>query len=270
LIGELIALCGIFGFALKKPVSLTKVFGVLKELEVHRYRGETRTVGGYGAGLAILREDGSILFEKVGKTTNASPARKLSRMVKADKAAVLVAHVRFPSPEFMEKAWRRETAQPYVAACSQGLTVVSAHNGYIKNYKMIREKLGRTHVLESEKIQLVDSEIIPHYFEEFLKEKGNTGKALDDFHFDLEGRMALSLLQVEKKRAFLHLFHKGKTRGLVIWTNPGDEVVFCSRKEPLVTEFADILAEGKFEEQVLIPWNEERSLSESFALEVDA
>jgi glucosamine 6-phosphate synthetase-like amidotransferase/phosphosugar isomerase protein len=263
-------LCGIFGFALKKPISLTKVFKVIERLEVHQYPNELKPVGGYGAGLAILKEDGSVLLEKVGKTADASPARKLSTMVEVDEAAVLTAHVRFPSPEFMEKACHRETAQPYAVACSQDLTVVSAHNGYIRNYKALRKKLNRTHILESEKVELVDSEVIPHCFEELLKEKVNTGEALNALHSNLKGRMALSLLQVEKKRTFLHLVHKGKTRGLVVWTNAHCEIVFCSRKEPLTAEFENILAEGKFEEQVLIPWNEERSLSESFAIKVNA
>jgi glucosamine 6-phosphate synthetase-like amidotransferase/phosphosugar isomerase protein len=262
--------CGIFGFTLTEPVSLTKAFKVLEKLEVHQYPNETKPVGGYGAGLAVLRKDGSILLEKIGKADAASPVRRLSRIVKAKEAAVLVAHVRMPSPQFMETARFRETAQPYATECYRDLTIVSAHNGYIENYKIIREKLDKTHVLECERVELVDSEVIPHYFEELLREKGDTGEALDALHSSLEGRMALSLLQVGNKGVFLHLVHKGKTRGLVVWTNSSGEVVFCSRKEPLTAEFADVLAEGTFEEKVSIPWEKQKDMIISYAIKAKA
>jgi len=258
--------CGIFGFALKKPLSLTKVFKVLERLEVHRYPNETKPVGGYGAGLAVLRKDGSISLEKTGKTDDVSPARRLSRMVKVEEAAVLVAHVRMPSPQFMENAHLKETAQPYLADCRQGLTVVSAHNGYITNYKVLRKKLGEAHVLESEKVRLIDSEVIPHIFEKILEEKKDTEKALSALHAMLRGSMALSLLQIQKSEKLLHLVHSGKTRGLTIWTNAQNEVIFCSRKEPLIQEFKLVLDRGKFKENITIPYNKNEKLQRSFAL----
>jgi hypothetical protein len=39
-------MCGIFGFILKKPLSLNKVFAVLKKLEASKYPDETQPVGG--------------------------------------------------------------------------------------------------------------------------------------------------------------------------------------------------------------------------------
>jgi hypothetical protein len=42
-------MCGIFGFALTKPVPLVKIFRVLEKLEVHKYSEETKPVAGYGA-----------------------------------------------------------------------------------------------------------------------------------------------------------------------------------------------------------------------------
>jgi hypothetical protein len=75
-------------------------------------------------------------------------------------------------------------------------------------------------------------------------------------------------LQVEKEVVLLHLVHKGKTRGLTVWTNDRGEVVFCSRKEPLMAEFKSILADGKFEEKVSVPWNVERSLKLSFTVKM--
>jgi len=117
-------MCGIFGFALKTRVPMARVFKVLEKLEVHQYPQELRSVGGYGAGVAILEDEGSFVFEKVGKV-GASPARCLSEIVKISEASVLVGHVRMPSPQFMETARFKETAQPYVTRCYGGLMIVS-------------------------------------------------------------------------------------------------------------------------------------------------
>ncbi|MCJ7430288.1 hypothetical protein MUO83_03605 [Candidatus Bathyarchaeota archaeon] len=92
--------------------------------------------------------------------------------------------------------------------------------------------------------------------------------ALNAFFEDLSGSNAIGLLQVEKEVVLLHLVHKGKTRGLTVWTNARGEVVFCSRKEPLMAEFKNILADGKFEEKVSVPWNVEKSLKLSFTVKM--
>lgn len=261
-------MCGIFGVALTKPVQLESVFRILESLEIQQYPRERRPVGGYGAGLAILREDKTLLLKKVGKADMSSPAKKLSRLVKSMEARILIGHVRMPSLQFMKTACYSETAQPYVAACNKNVRVVSAHNGFIENYKAIRRQLGQTHSFESESIELVDSEVIPHYLEEIIR-KEKIGDALDTLRSTLQGSMALSLLQISAEGKFLHLVHKGKTRGLVVWENPRKEIVFCSRKEPVMAEFVDLLREGKFKEKASIGWNEEKSLSLSYPLKME-
>ncbi len=258
-------MCGIFGFALKKPIPMVKVFKVLEKLEVHQYPQEPRPVGGYGAGIAVLEDGRSVMLEKIGKV-DASPARRLSKTVDISEASVLIGHVRMPSPQFMETARFKETAQPYVAKCYRGLTVVSAHNGSVTNYKEIREKLDKSHIFESERVELIDSEVIPHSFEELLKEKAEAEEALDVLFSALGGSNTVSLLQMREKNTFLHFIHKGKTRGLTIWANKQNEVIFSSRKEPLIEEFRDILARGKFEEKASIPYHEDVSLKLSFPL----
>ncbi|MGQ9531128.1 MAG: class II glutamine amidotransferase [Candidatus Bathycorpusculaceae bacterium] len=160
----------------------------------------------------------------------------------------------------METANFKETEQPYVTQCLADSTIISAHNGNVTNYKTIREKLGAKHIFESEKIELIDSEVIPHLFEEILIEKANPKEALEALFQNLEGSNTLSLLQIEANRLLLHFVHKGKTRGLTIWKNDDGEVVFYSRKEPLMEEFSDVLGEGKFKEQVSIPYGEEVDL----------
>jgi len=258
-------MCGIFGFALKEPTPLVGVFNLLEKLEVHQYPQEPRPVGGYGAGVAILLSDGSVLFEKVGKVNN-SPVKQLAKIVnaKVNEATVLVGHVRMPSPEFMETAKFKETAQPYVVEFDPNLTIVSVHNGKVENYKELREKLGKEHVFESEKVELIDSEIIPHYFEELLNEIDDVDEALYALFCALQGSNAIAMLQVDEENTFLHFIHKGKSRGLTVWINERNEVIFCSRKEPLIQELNDTLVRGKFKEKVSIAWREDIGLKLSF------
>jgi glucosamine 6-phosphate synthetase-like amidotransferase/phosphosugar isomerase protein len=254
-------MCGIFGFSLKQPVPMAKVFNVVAKLEVHQYPSEPTPVGGYGAGLAVLENNGSMMFEKIGKTSELSPAKQLSEIVNVDEASILVGHVRMPSPEFMATANFREAAQPYVVGFGKDLTVVSVHNGKVENYKELRVDLGKTHVFESEKIGLIDSEVIPHVFEKFLSLEQNPDDALYRLFCTLQGsRNAIAMLHVTKKEAYLHFIHKGKSRGLTIWVNDRNEIIFCSRKEPLYEEFRAMLAEGKFREKVSIAYREDVGL----------
>jgi glucosamine 6-phosphate synthetase-like amidotransferase/phosphosugar isomerase protein len=74
-------MCGIFGFILKEPVSLNKVFEVLKRLEVSRYPDEATPVGGFGAGVAVMLRDGDVISEKIGKTNAVSPVAELQRIM---------------------------------------------------------------------------------------------------------------------------------------------------------------------------------------------
>lgn len=258
-------MCGIFGFVLKEPVQIATVFELLKKLEVHRYPQEQKPVGGYGAGVAIIKGCGEVFLEKIGKV-NGSPAEQLARTVCFPEASVLIAHVRMPSEKFMTTASSVETAQPYVAKCFPNLTVVSAHNGYVTNYVMIRERLHARHVFESEKVELVDSEVVPHLFEELLMEKKDANEALNGLFSALEGPNTVSLLQIGDGGLFLHFIHKGKTRGLKVWVNSQNEVVFCSRKEPLMEEFGELLANGGFREKVSIPYNEDANLKLSLPI----
>jgi hypothetical protein len=75
------------------------------------------------------------------------------------------------------------------------------------------------------------------------------------------------MLQIDEENTFLHLIHKGKTRGLTVWANEQGEVVFCSRKEPLMESFGSILIDGGFTEKASIPWGEDQNLKLSFTLQ---
>ena len=212
-------MCGIFGYVLKKPLSMNEVFQVLKKLEVNRYPDEANPVGGYGAGVAAMLPDGSVISEKVGKTTD-YPAAQLEALVepKLKEASVLIGHVRFPSPEFMNTVQFKEAAQPYVEHFEPQLTIVSAHNGKVENFAELKSKL-KNHVFESEKVCLIDSEVLPHYFGEMLNETEDTDAAVYEVLSSIKGSNVAALLQVDEEDAFLHLIYKGKARGLTVWTN---------------------------------------------------
>ena len=257
-------MCGIFGFILRKPLSMTKVFQVLKKLEVSQYPGESQPVGGYGAGVAVMLKDGDIIAEKVGKTAD-SPVAQLAEAVKAKltDASVLLAHVRFPSQDLLGTVRFREAAQPYVEHFEPELTIVSVHNGKVENCAELKAKL-KTHVFESEKVGFVDSEVIPHYFGEMLNETENMDAAVYELLSSLKGSNVAALLQVDAENAFMHLIHKGKTRGLTVWTNDRNEVIFCSRPEPVEEVLKTLLAVGKFKEKVSIKWQEDAGLKLSF------
>ena len=263
-------MCGIFGFVLRKPLSMIKVFEILKKLETSKYPDEEQPVGGYGAGVAVMLSDGDVVSEKVGKTAD-SPVSQLAEIMKnkilmnakLSEASVLLGHVRFPSPENMGSVKYKEAAQPYVEHFEPQLTIVSAHNGKVENYKELKANL-KTHIFESEGIGFIDSEVIPHYFGEMLNETENDDAALYELLSALKGSSAAALLQIDEEDAFLHLIYRGKARGLTVWTNDKGEVIFCSRPEPVEEELKPLLAIGRFKEKVAINRKEDAGLKLSF------
>jgi glucosamine 6-phosphate synthetase-like amidotransferase/phosphosugar isomerase protein len=139
------------------------------------------------------------------------------------------------------------------------------HNGKVENYKELREKL-KEHVFESDKVGFVDSEIIPHYFSELINEIENVDEAVYALLCTLKGPNSIAILHVDDENALLHLAHKGKTRGLTGWANEKNEVVFCSRPEPVIEELKEMLVRDKFNEKASIKWHEDAGLKISFAI----
>jgi len=62
-------MCGIFGFSFNKPVQTSRAFRVLQKLETSQLPQEPLPVGGYGAGVAVLLEDGNVLVKKSVRST---------------------------------------------------------------------------------------------------------------------------------------------------------------------------------------------------------
>ncbi len=115
---------------------------------------------------------------KVGKT-NGSPVENLKLQLKetAVGSRLFLGHVRRASPEFEKTIGHKECTQPYKPNCMHNFSFVSAHNGKVQNYLRLKKKLSSRHEFESEKIELVDSEVIPHLFEELLSNSKKPEKA---------------------------------------------------------------------------------------------
>jgi|Deesub1362B_J571_1020462.scaffolds.fasta_scaffold01366_6 glucosamine 6-phosphate synthetase-like amidotransferase/phosphosugar isomerase protein len=263
-------MCGIFGFALRSPIEVNEAIALLEILEEDKKEDERHPVGGYGAGLAFLASNGNFSLIKVGKTTN-SPSRELYKWIDDEPTRVLIAHVRFPSPKFMYTSRFKEAAQPYHTQClSRDLTIISAHNGNVINYERLKQTLKPNHVLESEKVGFIDSEVIPHLFEELVLKISTTEKAMESLFSALEGNNTVAVLQLINKveKGFLHLIHKGKTRGLTVWTNSLGEVIFCSRKTVVnKTSFKTLISKGSFQEIFYVDNKETRFWKRSFRLQ---
>ena len=245
---------------------MSKVVKVLEKLEVSKYPDENLPVGGYGAGVAVMLDDGGVLSEKVGKNKD-SPVAELAGILKPQlsEARVLLAHVRFPSLEFMDTVKFKEAAQPYVENFEPELTIVSAHNGRVENYLELKAKVTE-HVFESEKAtRLIDSEVIPHYFGALLDEL-EPEQAAHQLLDSLKGKTvgSIALLQLDEENQILHLLHKGWSRGLTVWMNDKGEVIFCTRPEPVAEELKDLLSRGEFKEKAVIKPREVVELNLSF------
>jgi glucosamine 6-phosphate synthetase-like amidotransferase/phosphosugar isomerase protein len=257
-------MCGIFGFVIREPLSMTKVFQILYKLENSSHPGLDQEVGGYGAGVAVLLNDGDIISEKVGQSVD-SPVLTLEKSWKngVKKASVVISHVRNPSQEFMNTVKYKEAAQPFVEHFDPGLTIVSAHNGHVDNYAELKARL-KNHVFESQKVGLVDSEIVPHYFGELLNETTDSDEAVFSLLSNLKGSSTAALLQVDEENALVHLIHRGRTNGLTVWTNEKSEVIFSSRPKPVTQELEAILSKHNFRTKASLNWHENAVLKLSF------
>jgi glucosamine 6-phosphate synthetase-like amidotransferase/phosphosugar isomerase protein len=253
---------------LKKPIPMSKVMKALEKLESSKYPDEKLPVGGYGAGIAVLLDDGGVVSEKVGKNKD-SPVAELAGILKQKllEARVLIAHVRYPSLEFMDTVKFKEAAQPYVENFEPELTIVSVHNGRVENYLELKAKV-KEHMFESEKaIRLIDSEVIPHYFDALLDEF-EPERATHQLMDSLKGKTvgSIALLRLDDEDQVLHVLHKGWSRGLTVWANDKGEVIFSTRPEPITEELNELLSRGGFREKAVIKPREEAELNLSFPL----
>lgn len=260
-------MCGIFGYFCRSQVTMQRVLELLQILEVHQYEGETTLVGGHGAGVSFLDEPSKMVVYKVGKT-NCSPTRDLSKIREdaQSKSRIVLGHVRRASPDLIDTVKYAEAAQPYKVNCLDLLEIISAHNGKVENYKRIRMDLSKEHSFQSETVKLVDSEVIPHLFEEKFMMYFDEVEARKRTFEAMKGNNTVVLITRLEGKGRLHILHTGSTRGMHVWKNGKGEIILCSREEILQQVFGDILREGDFEKVLTIKWKEKKEVQQTYDL----
>jgi len=250
-------MCGIFAYIGSQPIPIQQVLELMRLLEKDQEPGEKNPVGGDGAGIAYLSQRNEFTFTKVGKT-NGSPVNKLSRKIEhnAESSTLILAHVRHASPEFQHTIKHAGCTQPYRPTCTKGLTVFTAHNGYLANYQQLKKNLTGTHQFESEETQLIDSEVTAHVFEEALTKQNDPTKAAHTLYertqgTDKQGNTIITVT-LNNSQAYIDAIHKGKTRGLVVWANPQNEAIICTREKPAQKILGSILKKNKYQKIINI------------------
>jgi len=264
-------MCGIFAYMGQKPLSISEVLKILHALESEQELGEKTPVGGHGAGIFYLTEKGKFILEKVGKT-NSSPCYDLISKLgdRIGNSHLILSHVRRASPEFKDTTQYREFAQPYKPSCKHDLSLVSAHNGFLQNYQKLSNNLTSQHKFESQKIKLNDSEVIAHLYEELLTQTKNPTKAAHTLCEQIEGNNTAVFLTINKNEAHIDAVQKGKTRGLVVWTNPKGEVLICSREKPIQKTLNKFLQENNYNKIIHITRNDSANIQIHYTLNLAA
>jgi len=249
-------MCGIFAYMGSQPLPIVHTLNLLRLLEKEQEPDEKTPVGGHGAGIAYANNGGKIVLAKAGCTTD-SPADNLIEQMKVTretKSRLILGHVRRASPEFDKTIPYADCTQPYKPACirPKGFVTLSAHNGFLKNYKQLRDQLAQRHHLESEKRMLIDSEVIAHVHEEMLAQLGEPTKAGGKLYEQIEGDNTIVTITINKRETHLHAIHKGKTRGLTIWTNLRGEILLCSRETPIQQVLHEFVLENNYRIMVAV------------------
>jgi len=264
-------MCGIFAYMGHSPLPITEALEILQILETEQEPSEKTPVGGHGAGIAYLNERNKLTLTKIGKTNN-SPADKLRLQLRETEGTsqLILGHVRRASPEFETTIAHKECTQPYKPSCSHNLSFVSGHNGKVQNYLELKNKLNSSHKFESQKIKLIDSEVIPHLFEELLAKTKDPRKATHELFEQIEGTdtqgNTVVIIHANGDEPYLNAIQKGKTRGLVAWINPVNEVLVCSREKPVKQTLSKFMAENHYEKLITVNRRDSVNILAHFSL----
>lgn len=259
-------MCGILGYIGFNPISIDSCLDMLKALEVEQLPIESSPVGGHGAGLMVY-DGGKLLLEKVGGN-GFSPAYRLRDIIygnwRIGFSRIVLGHVRRASEVFKHTISFRECAQPYLVNCFGKYTIVSVHNGFLKNYLNIKAGFKMEHKFESEHISLIDSEIFPHFLEELILNYGDGFETAKILFNSIEGGNTVAMMVLFDDYISIYIVHKNVTRGLALWRNDKGHILFASRSY-IVDKFAKrFLQENLFDMHTLIKPRSEGSIVEYF------
>jgi glucosamine 6-phosphate synthetase-like amidotransferase/phosphosugar isomerase protein len=237
-------MCGLFGYFGKTAISSSAVMDILADMEKAQLPIEKTPVGGDGAGIALLKDPVQCI--KFG-FRDESPVKLLRSAIPEQKISQVLGHVRKASPDFKETVGNPECTQPYSLTCPGSHKLVSMHNGMFSNYENIYGSLKKEHNFESKSFMIIDSEVIPHYFEELLEAHRHVEAAVTALYDTFEGPgNALAMWLRKKDNEYLILLYKGKARGLYVWESPDGDILFTSRREPVEDHLGWLIKEQAF------------------------
>lgn len=160
-------MCGLAGFARHpKGKDIDTAWSVFEMMMLQiRHRGTHAT------GIAVSQGDGSFTWKKaapVDKVLNSDPWKDVAKKVE-DDATVVQGHVRFATHN---NAHLDEAAHPFIEG-----KIIGCHNGIIRNWKEIADKLNRKDMINDSQVPFA-----------MLNEYKNPAKALDT----MDGSWALT------------------------------------------------------------------------------
>lgn len=170
-------MCGIAAcLSLKNTNIAEKIVQMLKGLE---YRGYD------SVGMALISNNEIDLRKEKGKIKGVSKRLNFKKM----KGSIGIGHTRWATHGRVNK----RNAHPHID-CTNSFAVV--HNGIIKNYAKLREKLKKNdHTLKSK----TDTEVIPHLIESHYKEKKDVFKAFKATLEELDGAFATAMVSKKEE-----------------------------------------------------------------------
>lgn len=165
-------MCGIIGIVSRKEVSVkNNLLKCLKRLEYRGYDsvGYALVTGEYKKTTGEINK----LIEQVDDNLN---------------AALAISHTRWATHGGVTDT----NAHPHF---NNDKTLFVVHNGIIENFHELKEKLlTKGHKFHTQ----TDTEVIPHYFDEQLKQGKDMHKAIQNFMKDAKGTFAILILSKDK------------------------------------------------------------------------
>jgi glutamine---fructose-6-phosphate transaminase (isomerizing) len=170
-----IRMCGIIGVISKKPFSIKEI--LLASLSRLEYRGYDSV--GYSANDCKINKEIGYISEFISSQ-------------KDNTVKVAIGHTRWATHGGVTKI----NSHPH---SNQDKTIVAVHNGIIENYeekKKYLESKGYSFISET------DSELIPHYFDYYLK-KGLTMKdCIIRFMDEISGTFAILIIRKDEEKIY--------------------------------------------------------------------
>uniref|UniRef100_A0A7V3ZX17 Glutamine amidotransferase type-2 domain-containing protein n=1 Tax=candidate division WOR-3 bacterium TaxID=2052148 RepID=A0A7V3ZX17_UNCW3 len=257
--------CGIFGYVGRSKVKLSNIKSLLKELENLKEEVDNSPLGGHGAGYFHLSDGLVVYHNRVGYYENRSPVDvlfELGEFSPDDEVNFFAGHVRRASDEFSKIEDLDELhAQPFIHV-GRKYRVIGIHNGFLRNYKELAEKF---------KIEeyFTDSDVLTRVFLNILEKKDDISESCEELFSSVEGGNTAVFLVERRDNYWLVILHTGKTRGLVIYENTLGEILFCSRRGPLLKHFGNLISNRNFFESVYIPPKEQNLFINWWRIETD-